>query len=356
MVHMRIDQVTFTRFLAAISIVVFHFGKNIFPFNHESISFLFRHANIGVSYFFILSGFVMSIAYGNKSRINPFEYLKNRFARIYPVYLLAILLVLTYNITTNSPIDNNGLILNILTMQAWVPGKALSFNYPGWSLSVEIFFYILFPFLSNYIYKEKHFKLLVVLVILIWFISQCTLHLIASSNIYHSFPAEKLDLTYYFPLMHLNEFLIGNLAGLIFMKKFKENNRSYDWLIFFIITIIIIALKYPAGLDYHNGMLAIFFVPLILLISSSNGKLVSILNKKPFIFLGEISYSIYILQLPIFLWSDKLFYYLHINDQIIKFYGSFFFLIIASIISYIIIETPLRKQIKNIRLTSSYNP
>ncbi|MDW5290748.1 hypothetical protein [Formosa sp. PL04] len=63
---MRLEQITFTRFLAAISIVIFHHGKNIFPFNQEGVSFIIKQANIGVSYFFILSGFVMVIAYGNK--------------------------------------------------------------------------------------------------------------------------------------------------------------------------------------------------------------------------------------------------------------------------------------------------
>src|SRR6266481_3833483 len=91
---MKIEQITFTRFLAAIAIVIFHFGRGIFPFNSEMISFLFAKAGVGVSYFFILSGFVMIIAYGKKSKISPLAYYKNRFARIYPVYLIAILLLL----------------------------------------------------------------------------------------------------------------------------------------------------------------------------------------------------------------------------------------------------------------------
>ena len=44
---MRIEQLTFTRFVAAISIVIFHYGKDVPPFNY--LSFLFQQANIGVS-------------------------------------------------------------------------------------------------------------------------------------------------------------------------------------------------------------------------------------------------------------------------------------------------------------------
>ena len=62
-------------------------------FNTEIISTIFKHATVGVSYFFILSGFVMIIAYGRKAEINKADYFKNRVARIYPVYLLAIILL-----------------------------------------------------------------------------------------------------------------------------------------------------------------------------------------------------------------------------------------------------------------------
>jgi peptidoglycan/LPS O-acetylase OafA/YrhL len=93
---MRLDQLTFTRFIAAISIVVFHYGRNVFPFDMDGIKFLFRQANVGVSYFFILSGFIMVIAYGNRGKIEYVDYLKRRFARIYPVYFLAILALFTY--------------------------------------------------------------------------------------------------------------------------------------------------------------------------------------------------------------------------------------------------------------------
>ena len=65
---MRIEQLTFTRFLAAIPIVLFHYSREIFPFNTPALNFWVVNANMGVSYFFILSGFVMAIAYGNRHR------------------------------------------------------------------------------------------------------------------------------------------------------------------------------------------------------------------------------------------------------------------------------------------------
>ena len=151
---MRIEQLTFTRFIAAFSIVVFHYGNEIIPFNCSFVSFIFVRANAFVSYFFILSGFIMIIAYGSENTINISNFFKNRLARIYPIYLLALMLALIYYIKYHSPINYSDLILNLFVIQAWIPGKAASFNPPGWALSIELFFYSVFPFLFNYIYTR----------------------------------------------------------------------------------------------------------------------------------------------------------------------------------------------------------
>ncbi|MES2575435.1 MAG: acyltransferase [Bacteroidota bacterium] len=339
---MRLEQLTFTRFVAAISIVVFHYGTTIFPFNLDTTNFLFQQANIGVSYFFILSGFVMIIAYGDKTRIISIEYLIKRLARLYPVYLLGIIIYLTYIIIAQRPIDYTGLLFNLTMIQSWIHGYALSFNGPGWSLSVELFFYISFPFLFNHFYKKYSFKTLVIPIILIFAVSQIIFHFL----IYLSFESEykKIqDTILYFPLLHFNEFLIGNLAGLFFIKGIK--NRNYDWSIIILIVLLGILLKFDIGVNYHNGLLAIIFVPLILLISSNNGILTKIYRHKYLIFLGEISYGIYILQNPIHKWVHEIMKYLRIDNTTITFYTFLAVLILFSALSYKYIESPSRVMI-----------
>jgi peptidoglycan/LPS O-acetylase OafA/YrhL len=145
---MRIEQLTFTRFIAALLIVIFHYGLDILPFNLNRQ--MFSGANVGVSYFFVLSGFVMIIAYHKKQRISAFEYLRNRFARIYPLYMLALLLFLAYRMVgTNVPIRIDEVVLSSFMIQSWIPGKALLLNFPGWTLSVELFFYVSVPLLFS---------------------------------------------------------------------------------------------------------------------------------------------------------------------------------------------------------------
>jgi|UPI000368CF31 peptidoglycan/LPS O-acetylase OafA/YrhL len=128
---------------------------------------------------------------------------------------------------------------------------------------------------------------------LFWILSQILFHSIIQTEIIKLTLFSSKDL-YYNPIMHLNEFLIGNLAGLYFISKLKDKKGNYTVQILFTLLILILLLKFPFGLNYHNGLLSIVFIPLILFISLSNSGLTRFLNKNIFVFLGEISFGIYI--------------------------------------------------------------
>ena len=166
---MRIEQLTFTRFIAAIAIVIYHFGKYCSIFNNDSVNEIFRNSNLAVSYFFTLSGFVMIIAYSRRGKIKWIDYYKNRFARIYPVYLLAIIAMVIS--TKIGSVNLDDLAYNIFMIQSWIPEKALSINYAGWSLSVELFFYMLFPFLFSF-FTKKRMKTSFIIIVSFWLFSQ----------------------------------------------------------------------------------------------------------------------------------------------------------------------------------------
>ena len=346
---MRIEQITFTRFIAAISIVIFHCGKDSFLFNNKYVSFIFEQANLGVSYFFILSGFVMIIAYGNQVKVDFFDYIKNRLARIYPIYFIAILIILAISLFQNINIEN--LLLNLFMIQSWLPDKALTLNFPGWSLSVEMFFYIIFPFLFNNIFSKSKFKTISVSIILFWLISQIIFHLIVYQIL--KIPYFSIRDMNYNPILHLNEFLVGNLAGIYFIKKVKDNKKNYLPFIFATLLVLILFLKFPFGLNFQNGFLAIVFIPLILLISLSNDKVTNLFTKKIFVFLGEISFGIYILHIPVWIvFSDyRMEKYLGLNkesDFTTSFLIRLLILFVISCVSYVYIEKPLRNIIKKI--------
>ena len=348
---MKINQLTFTRFLAAISIVIFHYGKNSFPFNNHYIDFVFKSADVCVSYFFILSGFVMLIAYGEKKEISSIEYFKNRFARIFPIYLLGIFLVFLQQLKAND-VDFMGMFLNIFMLQAWFPHQVLSFNPPGWSISVELLFYIIFPFVFNNVFKNNNFKKSAIIIILFWILSQIVYQVLLNKNAEIIYISSILR---YNPIMHINEFLVGNIAGYYFIKNWTTEKYNLDWVLFLVFCFLIVALKFPLGLNFHNGLLAVFFIPIILLIALNNGFITKLFNKKIFTFLGEISFGIYILQYPVYsiISSYSINKYCHIQDVTTVFYIRLIILIVICSLSYIYIEKPIQTKIKNIKAISN---
>lgn len=354
---MRIDQLTFTRFLAAVSIVIFHYGGGSIFTENSQLSFIFENANISVSYFFILSGFVMIIAYGKKPFVSFIAYFKNRFARIYPLYFLAVILVIFVQLKAVE-FDFSGLFLNIFMVQAWIPGKALSFNFPAWSLSVEVLFYAIFPFVFNEVYKKMALKRISIAIVLFWIFTQVVTNVLfqyfgESDSVYAK------DFILYNPLLHLHQFLVGNLAGLLFIKYLNEKKRNYDLLILVFAVLVILALKFPFGLNLHSAS-ALLFVPLILLISLNTGVITQLFQKKLFVFLGEISFGVYILQYPVcfFISNYRIKKYLHIEDLNVSLLIRVGILILISSITYIYIEKPILEKVKGNKksLTLSENP
>lgn len=346
---MRIEQLTFTRFIAALLIIVFHFGIGKSQFSNEYTQFLFKQANVGVSYFFMLSGFVMIIAYHKKLKVNFIDFMRNRLARIYPIYLLALLLFLVLFVISKQ-VSYTNFLLNVFMIQAWVPKKALVFNIAAWSISVEFLFYVFFPFLYNRFYSNINFKKLILPIILFWLISQVLYHYLLFQDTFSNLFYDKIDLKYY-PIFHLNEFLIGNLAGLYFINK-SDKTRNYDLEIIGLVALVLLSLKFPIGLNFHNGFLAVLFIPFLVLLSLNTGFITKLFNKKMFVFLGEISFSLYILQFVVWVYiSDyrlnKYFGLDKSEDFIFCFFLRLVILLGVSALSYVYIEKPIRSQIKS---------
>ena len=343
---MRIEQLTFTRFLAALIIVVFHYGLDIPPFTHPSISFLF--SNIGISYFFVLSGFVMVIAYSKSGKeITPLQYYRNRFARVYPVYLFALLLSMLMMWICYFPQTWDGVTMNLLMLQAWFPQYPMLINRAGWTLSVEVLFYLSFPFLYNKVYLKFRLVPIAIGILLFWLLSQLLSSYLISIPSLIKEDSTSHHLIYYFPFMHFNQFLIGNLFGIVLLHAYERFRRNWDVLIIIILAGMAALLKFSIPYaNYHNGFLALFFAFIILIISLNTGNITKISNSKIGIFLGEISFGMYILQIPIhdaFYKSTKPLYYDHPNWF---FYLYLITLIFTSAISYKYAETPLRKLLK----------
>ena len=153
----QLYPLTSVRFLAALWVIVFHAaapGRSLGPLLSRlpaAFSHVAATGYAAVGFFFVLSGFILAYTY-QADALDRRAFWSARVARIYPVYLLGLLTIapaLLLHARRNpgkfdgSPVGS--FIASALLVQAWVPTWAVSWNYPAWSLSVETFFYALFP-------------------------------------------------------------------------------------------------------------------------------------------------------------------------------------------------------------------
>lgn len=343
---MKLHQLTSTRFFAAIAIVILHFGTNSFPFNISCVKAVFSNVNILVSYFFVLSGFVMLIANAkNKDGISYGQYYLNRFARIYPLYFIALLATCVFKF---KGFKLSVFLIHVLCLQTYFPNLPLTLNTAAWSLSDEAFFYLLFPVLFNQLYTKVSWRTTASLIIVFFILSQAALALL---NIYPNDAHINIphDMISYSPIAHLNEFLMGNLAGMIFLKMPSRCFRNYGWALLLLAGIMVYLIPMQHMVWYSRPILILLFSGFIFGLSlNSRGILFNILTNKWLVTGGDISYGIYIFQFPVYLGVYWVNHFTGIFHYISQFYLTFIVLIICSAIGFYKIEIPGMHKIKSL--------
>lgn len=142
----RLDSLTGLRFFAA-GIVFFHHGFELTTGTlREAMQAVFGHGRAGVSFFFVLSGFVL--AWSMKPGDTAVSFWRRRAAKLWPAYAVAT--VAAYGVSRffdGRYFSLKRLAANLAMVQAWIPAKDwyFSVNAVNWSLSVEAFFYLTFP-------------------------------------------------------------------------------------------------------------------------------------------------------------------------------------------------------------------
>ncbi|MGB0933278.1 MAG: acyltransferase family protein [Lishizhenia sp.] len=341
-----LNALTFPRFILAIMVVVFHYGQEAFPFGPEkyALTKFAQNGNIAVSFFFFLSGFILTYKYWNK-KINIKTFYIKRIARIYPIYIIT-LLVLVVLALYYSTVNYDGtvhLIFHALGLQSWISGTELYFNSPAWSLSVEFFFYLLFPFLLLGLKKLKRStKLILILGFYVFSVFQ---YYYFADYAWKPNADSWNSFLIYFPLWHLNTFLMGILGGLIFLRIENYKQRSWFWFFLALVSSLlffyILASENTITRYAHNGALAPLFILLSVGLAKDERVLNKVLGWKPLVFLGEISYGIYLWQFIVYILFTQF-------TQFPSAYGRYFYvytfiLVLVGAISYIWIEKPARR-------------
>lgn len=146
----RLDSLTGLRFPAALAVFAFHAALHAAPGSiHDVASAVAGRGYVGVSFFFVLSGFVLTWSHGDAD--TPRAFYRRRFARIAPVYWLCLAAaVLLISAAGGDPVGTvRDSLASAVGLQAWFPAESIHYaaNGPGWSISAEMFFYASFPLL-----------------------------------------------------------------------------------------------------------------------------------------------------------------------------------------------------------------
>lgn len=304
----ELRALTGLRFLAALPVVLFHvLPRPAMPAWAGSLADL---GYVSVGLFFILSGFVLAYAYSaREGEVDKPTFYRNRFARIYPVYALAMLIALPEFARTYEwlelPRGEFGIdvILRFLLIHAWHPGTMKYYNVPSWSLSVEAFFYLVFPFLLPAVYRIRTHEVVRSLIAVL------VLAAFAPAIFEWAYPGTtpatenyRVLMIKFHPLVRLPEFLAGMLLGRLFVGRTTSLSPARADLLV-AASLAFVGLAVGLGMPYvllHTGGLAVGFAVLVWALASGRGRVAGLLASKPLVLLGEASFALYILHVPLF--------------------------------------------------------
>jgi peptidoglycan/LPS O-acetylase OafA/YrhL len=326
----QLSALTGLRFVAAAAVVAFHFVRWRFD-SHGFLRQMLSCGFVAVGLFFVLSGFILVYAHGEirmRDRQARREFWRARFARVYPLYALGMIFgaCVTFWIGWNRPgeFQSVGGVLRLAAVTLMLTGVSVRtmflFNWAAWSLTSELVFYFLFPLIVERLRRVSPNRLIV-------YASLATLYTLDVVAVY-----TKLDLDHlgrplrlgdetvafghylkFFPVMHLHEFLWGMTAGILWQRfnaYFKGiSARALDAIVTACALIVIAVAMLGMGRLYvflHSGLFAPLFAIVIVALASGKSTTARLLSLRPIVILGEASYAIYMLHVPLYLLMDKM--------------------------------------------------
>lgn len=344
-------------------VVVYH-APNHAELPGDFVRGLFSAGYEAVTFFFILSGFVLTYAYAGpteRSSLNTDArtFWRARFARIAPAYFLALMLALpafVYGSVASKIVPLHllliGLILVPIFMQAWWPPAAFLWNGPAWSLSVEFFFYAAFPRLTRFANRLKRGNFLVVAFLLV-VVTGLGRAAMQASPAFVSDAASWHNFQNYFPLFHLPQFILGMALGRQFLFGPAVAPRLCAVMLYVGLTVMIALFGFRSALPPWTewirtdiGLAVVF--GLVVYGGAGLGSRAAILAHPALVLLGEASYSMYILHSPIFFWwtwlTTKA---MGVTLSFAVELGLLLALVVGvSILSFLYVETPMRRWLR----------
>ena len=315
------------------------------------LSGFFGAGYVGVDFFFLLSGFILTYSHGLQSErwgVSVKRFYFARFARIYPAYLLTLILAVLLFFGTFRSLRHLAILpVDLLMLQAWSARTILFLNIPTWTISCEVFFYALFPFLLLRL-KPSSRPVALGWVAVLWLL----LVAFASAVLYRQFglrwslwaPEQPSALVFVMnPLAMFPQFLAGILLGWI-QLRFPLGPRAGLWTALSGSAVVLVCMFFAQHLPdtlLRSGLLLPGFAAALLGLATRNG-FSRILGAAPLVLLGEASYVFYLLHYLFDRWLSDRF---HAGESFLDALWKSAILLLVSIAVQIAVERPARRRL-----------
>ena len=325
--YVHIPELDGVRAIAVLMVFIYHAwgmsGGPILNLFGNDLSFLLSWGHPGVNLFYVLSGFLLfnpyAVNYYNAdSPPNVKKYFIRRALRILPVYYVFLILnvLLTPNIALLSIDGLKKLLINFLFLQGLFPDQMI--NDVTWTLSNEVQFYIILPFIARYFVGRRSFiAFLVTVIVVITYRAICYFTYSPNTN---AFDRNYYYLTEYNILGCIDNFAIGMILAniLCLMKsgthppliKIIKSTKYLVWLSPLVFSLLIYT--YYTGVNKTNSYFSWYFFSfgfdfflyllysmIFLYVLFYSNLFTKFLSNIYFRAIGIIGYSVYIWHLPI---------------------------------------------------------
>ncbi|MBC8151629.1 MAG: acyltransferase [Bacteroidetes bacterium] len=304
------------RGIAALMMVVFHFNLLVMPIVDPALTQGHRRWYLLVDFFFILSGFIMTYVYGHwfAGRVTGASfrrYMSARFARIYPLHFVTLLWLIgvymlvvpvnhvTLDSTSATVFDLSAIPLHLLMLHGFNTAWTATWNTPSWSTGSEWLVYLAFPWLMPVFARLPAWGKTALLLLVLGLYGYLT-HPPSTEPAFKPWllPLSNEINTITFPTSFLR-CLAGFLLGMVAHSAYSRQ-WGMSWLqrggVFG-------ALGIGLAVSYHlqvPDVLTIWVFPLLILGACYNtGRVAGLLQTRPFQRLGDWSYSIYMVHIPV---------------------------------------------------------
>lgn len=289
-----IQEIQGLRGISILAVMLFHFGVSALPGGYT-----------GVDMFFVISGFVITRLIYNEHAAQTFtlgRFYKNRVVRLLPNLLAMILatIVISYFVLRSydffqyaKSLQFSGVYLTNMVFARqqgyFDPSREVKPLLHTWSLSIEEQFYLFFPLLLILLFKLRHYKFRILVFLL----------LISFAEKYWSIEHDAINSFFSFP-GRIWEFMIGALTALApgHIKERLKSNAPLSWAALLLIALSFLLLD--EKLPYAGLLVGLPCLGTAILIFSSAGTPVgALLSSGVLVFLGAMSYSLYLWHWPI---------------------------------------------------------